>query len=106
MVAMALMIDTLKFAEAFERGGFAPQQARTLATALADAQAVSIEDLATKHDLSLLRKDLEVAVAGLKQLIEAKDARADRRLLIIVAAVTILGPIATHAIDVLSRTLG
>ena len=64
MTAMALMIDTLTFADVFERTGFQREHACALATALSDAQAVSIEELATKKDLLTNERALKQDMAG------------------------------------------
>ncbi len=110
MTPMALMIDTLKFADAFERGGFAPQQARTLATALADAQAVSIEDLATKQDVAGLARDIAELdrkfSSDLREQIAKSELASERRSNRLMLAVLVLVPILSKAVDLLSKHYG
>ena len=114
MTPMALMIDTLKFADAFERGGFAPQQARTLATALADAQSVAIEDLSTKTDVENAVRSLSRDIAeldrkfsaNLREQIAKSELASERRSNRLMLAVLVLVPILSKAVDLVSKHYG
>jgi len=50
--------DTLKFVETLERAGVAREQASAFATAVRDAQ--NSADTATKGDIALVRKDIDL----------------------------------------------
>jgi hypothetical protein len=65
----AVPFDTLKLADRLEAGGFTAEQARTFASALADA--ASSAELVTKRDLdtglSGLKREFEAALLNLEQ---------------------------------------
>ena len=54
--------DTLNYAKKLQEAGFTPQQAEAQAEALL---AVVDENLATKHDIELLRRDIIIWLGGL-----------------------------------------
>ena len=58
----AVPFDTLKLAERLQAGGFTPEQAKTAATALAEALG---ESVATKADLRDLEQRLTIKIAAL-----------------------------------------
>jgi hypothetical protein len=55
----AVPFDTLKLADKLEAGGFTPTQARTAASAFAEAMSGAY--LATKADIADVRRDIEIA---------------------------------------------
>jgi hypothetical protein len=59
----ALPFDTLKLAERLESGGFTPEQARTAASAL--AEAASGAELVTKQDLLATEQRLTIRLGGM-----------------------------------------
>jgi hypothetical protein len=65
----AVPFDTLKLADRLQAGGFTAEQARTFASALADA--ASSAELVTKRDLdtglSGLKREFEAALLNLEQ---------------------------------------
>ena len=69
---MAVTFDTLAFAEHLRRGGFSEEQAKSATEAFATATA---QELATKSDLVILRKDIEKDIEIVRKEIEA--ARQD-----------------------------
>ncbi len=73
----AVAFDTLKLADRLEAGGFTAVQARTAASAFADAMSGS--DLATKADLGEAKAELKADVAVVKaDLAEVKaELKAD-----------------------------
>ncbi len=70
--------DSLKLAGRLEGGGFTAEQARTAASALAEAMTGA--ELATKSDLGLLRSDLDVLKNDLKNDIVPPEQRMTIRL--------------------------
>ncbi len=56
----AITFDTLKYAERLKRGGFSEEQAKTEAEALADVFASGAGGVASKADLSELKRDMDV----------------------------------------------
>lgn len=114
MAAMAVMIDPLEFADASEKGGFAPQQARTLATAPADAQSVAIEDLSTKTDVgNAVRNPSRDIVdfgrkfsADLREQIAKSELASERHSKRHILAVLVLVPILSKAVDLVSKHYG
>ncbi len=60
-------VDTLKLATRLEAGGFTPEQARTVASAL--GEAAEIADLVTKSDLDqrlqLLEQRMTIRLGGM-----------------------------------------
>jgi hypothetical protein len=72
-------MDTIRMAERLSEGGiFTQDQARRLATTLADHLK---NELATKHDLALLRRDLEVLRTELKAEFQSGVASVRNQLL-------------------------
>ena len=72
-------MDTIRIAERLSEGGiFTQDQAKRLATTLADHLK---DELATKHDLALLRRDLEVLRTELKAEFQAGIASVRNQLL-------------------------
>ena len=73
----SVAFDTLKLADRLEAGGFTAVQARTAASAFADAMSGS--DLATKVDLGEAKAELKADIAATKaDLAEVKaELRAD-----------------------------
>ena len=65
--------DTLKLADRLQAGGFTPEQARTAASAFADA--LSGSDLATKADITEVRTELKADIAEVRA--ELKDVKAE-----------------------------
>ena len=66
MSAMSVVpFDTLKLAGRLEGGGFTAEQARTAASALAEAMTGA--ELATKSDLDVLKNDLKNDIVQLEQ---------------------------------------
>ena len=56
----AITFDTLKFTRRLKAGGFTAEQAETAAEAFAEA---ATDELVTKHDIELLRRDLRQEIA-------------------------------------------
>lgn len=54
----AVTFDTLKLAKRLEEGGFSPGQAVATSTGIADATAELLANVATKHDIALLKRDM------------------------------------------------
>ncbi len=50
--------DTLKLAKRLEEGGFSPGQAAATSSGIADATAELLTNVATKHDIALLKRDM------------------------------------------------
>jgi hypothetical protein len=72
-------MDTIRIAERLSEGAiFTQDQARRLATTLADHLK---DELATKHDLALLRRDLEVLRTELKAEFQSGIASVRNQLL-------------------------
>ena len=55
----AITFDTLKLTKRLEESGLDRKQAEAQAEALAEAMQSGVEDLATKHDLEMLRQFAE-----------------------------------------------
>jgi len=60
-------IDTLQFSKRLQKAGLDQKIAEELSEAIKETQNQSIEGLATKHDIALLKKDIQ----ALEQKIEA-----------------------------------
>ena len=54
---MSTVIDTLRFSDKLQEGGFAPKQANALTLALSDELT---EQLATKADITALKADIKM----------------------------------------------
>ena len=54
---MSTVIDTLRFSDKLQEGGFAPKQANALTLALSDELT---EQLATKADMTALKADIKM----------------------------------------------
>ena len=68
-----LTFDTLKFVKRLKRSGFSEEQAEALSDAFRESAESSVEDLATKQDIELLRRDIkevEVRFSGEMKLIK------------------------------------
>ncbi|RAU21326.1 DUF1640 domain-containing protein [Paramagnetospirillum kuznetsovii] len=59
-----IAFDTLKFAERLEAGGFTHEQAKTAAMAFAEAS--SEQNVATRGDVEILRRDLDAKLSETK----------------------------------------
>ena len=59
-----ISFDTLKFVERLEAGGFTHQQAKAAATAF--AEAAGEQDVATRGDIEILRRDIDVKLSETK----------------------------------------
>jgi len=70
--------DTLKLADRLQAGGFSFDQARTAASAFADA--LSGTDLATKGDLTAAESRLENRIDAVKAELKAEIAAVESRL--------------------------
>jgi hypothetical protein len=80
-------IDTLQFSKRLQRAGLEQRIAEELAEAIKDTQNQAIEGLATKNDILLVRKDLEVV----EQKIEAsKHEILTKMFLMLTAAVGVI----------------
>jgi hypothetical protein len=80
-------IDTLQFSKRFQKAGLEQRIAEELAEAIKDTQNQAIEGLATKNDILLVRKDLEVV----EQKIEAsKHEILTKMFLMLTAAVGVI----------------
>jgi len=62
--------DTLKLADKLQAGGFTAEQARTAASAF--AEAVSGADLATKADLNTVEAGLKAEIAAFRAEVKAE----------------------------------
>jgi hypothetical protein len=76
----AVPFDTLKLAARLEAGGFTPEQARTFASAMADA--ASSADLVTKPDLDAGLAGLKREIDGAKREFEAALLNLEQRMTI------------------------
>jgi len=56
----SITFDTLKFATRLEKAGVAREQAEVQAQALAEIFDANLASLATKQDLQLVRKDIDM----------------------------------------------
>jgi hypothetical protein len=81
----AVPFDTLKLADRLQAGGFTPEQARTVASALADV--ASSADLGTKADVLALPVDVQNLAADIQNLaaatkgdLAALETRLEQRL--------------------------
>ena len=59
---MSTVIDTLRFSDKLQEGGFAPKQANALTLALSDELT---EQLATKTDITALKADIKMLDASI-----------------------------------------
>ena len=59
---MSTVIDTLRFSDKLQEGGFAPKQANALTLALSDELT---EQLATKADMTALKADIKMLEASI-----------------------------------------
>ena len=59
---MSTVIDTLRFSDKLQEGGFAPKQANALTLALSDELT---EQLATKADITALKADIKMLEASI-----------------------------------------
>ena len=59
---MSTVIDTLRFSDKLQEGGFAPKQANALTLALSDELT---ERLATKADITALKADIKMLEASI-----------------------------------------
>ena len=59
---MSTVIDTLRFSDKLQEGGFAPKQANALTLALSDELT---ERLATKADITALKADIKMLGASI-----------------------------------------
>ena len=59
---MSTVIDTLRFSDKLQEGGFAPKQANALTLALSDELT---EQLATKADITALKADVKMLEASI-----------------------------------------
>ena len=59
---MSTVIDTLRFSDKLQEGGFAPKQANALTLALSDELT---EQLATKADMTALKADIKMLDASI-----------------------------------------
>ena len=59
---MSTVIDTLRFSDKLQEGGFAPKQANALTLALSDELT---EQLATKADVTALKADIKMLEASI-----------------------------------------
>ena len=62
---MSTVIDTLRFSDKLQEGGFAPKQANALTLALSDELT---EQLATKADITALKADMTALKADIVTL--------------------------------------
>lgn len=58
-------VDTLQFSERLQKAGLERKIANELAEAINEVQGQSIENLATKQDLEILKKDLIIKLGSL-----------------------------------------
>ena len=59
--------DALEFVETLQASGFNEEQAKGMAGAIRRAQDAHLEELATKHDIDLVRRDTKEMEANLKR---------------------------------------
>jgi len=83
----SITFDTLKFVETLESAGVERKQASAIASAVRDSHEAA--DVATKGDITLLRKDMTSMELGLRKDMEALENR-----LIIKLSVVMVGLIA------------
>jgi hypothetical protein len=69
-----MAFDTLRFSQRLAEAGFTATQAAGIAAATADALAEPAAQLATRHDLSMLRQELKAEIAALRQELKAEIA--------------------------------
>jgi len=62
----ALTFDTLKSAERLIASGFTEKQAKAVTETVKDAQDAHLEELSTKGDIALVRKDMEIGFTELR----------------------------------------
>ena len=70
--------DTLKLADRLQAGGFSAEQARTAASAFADAMSSS--DVATKSDLKELRAELKAEIGSVRTEMNAMEQRLEAKI--------------------------
>lgn len=81
-MAATAMLNTLNFSRRLKGGGFSPEQAETLADAMADeataglASKADLAEFATKSDL----RDVEVALKGNMKRVESGLTEVELRL--------------------------
>jgi hypothetical protein len=74
----AITFDTLKYAETLEAAGIPREQARAQASALSEVMEVNMQELATKSDISMLRKDM----TALEERIDSRLIQLEQRMTI------------------------
>ncbi len=80
-------VDTLQFSKRLQKAGLEQRIADEFAEAIKDTQTQSVEGLSTKHDVMLVRKDLEV----LEQKIESvKHEILTKMFLMMTASIAVI----------------
>jgi len=69
----SITFDTLKFVETLESAGVERKQASAIASAVRDSHEAA--DVATKGDITLLRKDMTSMELGLRKDMKALESR-------------------------------
>ena len=72
-----IAFDTLKYAQRMKSVGFTDEQANEQSSAIAE---IIDENLATKHDIALVRREIELLRKELKQDIKELESRLIIRL--------------------------
>ncbi len=78
-------VDTLQFSKRLQKAGLEKKISEELAEAIKDTQTQSIEGLATKHDVALLKKDIQALdqkFGSRFELIDQKFESLENRLTI------------------------
>jgi DNA polymerase/3'-5' exonuclease PolX len=84
-------IDTLQFSKRLQKAGLNQKIAEELSEAIKETQNQSIEGLATKHDIALLKKDIQALEQNLNQKIESvKNDILIKMFFMISAAIAII----------------
>jgi len=68
----SVAFDTLRFSQRFSEAGLGPAQAAGVAAATAEAIGEFVGQLATRHDLALLRAEMHGEMASLRQELRGK----------------------------------
>lgn len=78
----SVAFDTLRFSQRLEEAGLTATQAAGTAAAFAEAIKELVAQLATKHDVDLLRQELRSEIGALRHELKADIAQIELRMTI------------------------